>query len=188
MTSASYLDGGSTTAGTVSPQLGWLELKGFLPDRYEGEATAKDSSRVVFVKMQYRGADALDISRSMGNDQNLEKSLKDKIYSKLFFPPHWEEEGVAKPNEAAKLGAFAVCKSLLETYGLIPDRIVPSIEGGVYISYTEKRDAVEKTLEVEVYNTSEVAALVNLDSERRILYSEDIRNMRFEKVMKVFKD
>jgi hypothetical protein len=188
MTSDSYLDRGSTTAGTILPQLGWLKLKGFLPDRYEGEATAKDSSRVVFRKVKYKGADALDISRSMGNDQNLEKSLEGKIYSKLFFPPHWLVEGVAKPNEAAKSRAFKVCKSLLETYELIPDRIVPSIEGGVYISYSEKRDSVEKTLVVEVYNTSEVAALVNLDSEKRILYSEDIRNMRFEKVMKVFRD
>lgn len=139
-------------------------------------------------KESYMGIEVFNLSRRLSSTPIWEKSLEGKIYSKLFFPPHWEEDGVAKPNEAAKLGAFAVCKSLLGTYGLIPDRIVSSIEGGVYISYTEKRNEVEKTLAVEVYNTSEVAALVNLDSERRILYSEDIRDMRFEKVMKVFRD
>jgi hypothetical protein len=165
-----------------------VELQpGPLPDTCGGEATAKDSFRVVVVKAQ-QGMDVLDISRSMGNDQMLEKSLEGRIFSKLFFPPHWIADGVAKPNEAAKLGAFEVCKLLLKKYSLWPDRIASSIEGGVFISYTKKRDSVEKTLGVEVYNTSEVAALVNLDSEKRILYSEDIRDMHFEQVMKVFRD
>lgn len=191
MTSVSYVDGNLTTAVMVLPQRGRQPVgfqPGDLSDTGGREVPAGEYSRVVVVKVQYKDTEVLYISRSMGNDQKLEKSLKDRIFSKLFFPPHWIADGVAKPNHAAKLGAFEVCKLLFKKYSVLPDRIASSIEGGVYISYTEKRNDVEKTLGVEVYNTSEVAALVNLDSERRILYSEGISNMRFEKVMKVFRD
>lgn len=187
MTSVSQLEGIYTTVAPVLRQWGWQPI-GFQPDRLSDtggrEVPAGEYFPVVVIKEPYIG---FDISRSMGNDHTLEKSLEERIFSKLFFPPHWIAEGVAKPNQAAKLGAFEVCKLLFKKYSELPDRIASSIEGGVFISYTKKRDDVEKTLGVEVYNTSEVAALVNLDSEKRILYSEDIRDMRFEKVMKVFR-
>lgn len=98
--------------------------------------------------------------------------IRHKIFEKINFPKEWEEEQIAKPNLESKTKAFEICKFLLEKHSLYPDRIAPTKEEGVFLSYnTESKN---KSLIIEIYNNLEVAAIVTNNKLRVVEYSEDI--------------
>lgn len=76
-----------------------------------------------------------------------------------------------------KLKAFDICKHLFQEYNLIPDRIAPTKEEGVFLAFDSSKG--NRTLIVEVYNDLEVGYLVNDNACKQILHSEDITDYDF---------
>ncbi len=110
-----------------------------------------------------------------------EKSVLDKIESKIFnrlvFPSHWSQEGISRPNMQCKLDAFDICKHLFKEYNMIPDRIAPTKEEGIFLAFDSSTG--DRTLIVEVYNDLEAGYLVNDNTCKQILLSEDITDYDF---------
>jgi len=100
----------------------------------------------------------------------------------LVLPSHWGEEGIEPPNSTAKRNAVRICHELFNSYELISTTVACTKENGVYLSFKNNN----KSLFVEAYNSGEVATLVNDDTDKRILYSEDIQNLDFDATIKIF--
>jgi hypothetical protein len=103
--------------------------------------------------------------------------IDDLIFKNIRMPEDWAQEGVNPPNIEAKNIAKKTCISLYDDYGLIPIRISPTKEEGIFIYYKHFNN--NRELFVEVYNNLEVAALVNDEENKKIIYSEDIKGCNF---------
>lgn len=124
--------------------------------------------------------------RNRGEIAALENMERD-IFRKLRFPDRWAEEGIAPPNDAAKMKSFEVCKKLLAQDGLIPAAILPTKEEGVYISYNRIDAGINRTMIIEVYNTLETALIVCDNAIKETIYCEDVAGMDFKHAVSAFK-
>lgn len=168
--------------------------QGVLEERLQQDNTdkAKDNWQNLTI---VRGT--IDI-QSTGNDILWGKpvSLKEKsfvekaeqhIFRKLYFPPIWEEEGVARPNMACKEMAVAVCKKLYKCHSLYYDKVVSSKLEGIYIRYDYVMGNIDRSLIIEVYNTLEIASVVSDNIKKEIIISEDIKPYNFKNVIRIYK-
>lgn len=112
------------------------------------------------------------------------ESIAKDIFEKINFPIAWEQEGVEKPNLASKSRAFDICKAIFFEYNFLPNKVAPTKEVGIYLSYENKSQS--KSLIIEIYNNLEVAAIVTNNSKRTIEYSEDVYGLQLDNVVKVF--
>jgi hypothetical protein len=103
------------------------------------------------------------------------------IFKGIQVPEHWVQEGVNPPNMEAKTIAQNVCFNLYDDYSLIPIRFAPTKAEGIFVYY--KNFINNRALLVEVYNNLEMAALVNDETNKKILYSEDIKSSNFISVI-----
>ena len=110
-----------------------------------------------------------------------------KINHKLNFPTYWIQEGFNKPNIIAKENAIFVCSELFTKYDLIPDKILASKEEGIYITYDLININDNISLVIETYNDNEIAVVVKDNRNKKILYSEDIKNLNFENAIRILK-
>jgi hypothetical protein len=74
----------------------------------------------------------------------------------------------------AKKMAFEVCQKLFKNYDFIPDKIAPTKEEGVFLSYDSFNAYTNRSLVVEVYNNLEIAVIVTNNDSKQIDYSEDL--------------
>lgn len=111
-------------------------------------------------------------------------TLKLGIFDNIVFPDSWGSEGVARPNVASKSRSFEICKQILLNHSLLPNKIAPTKEEGVYLSYEDK--VRNKSLIIEVYNNLEVAAVVINNQKKVIEYSEDIYGLQLVDTLKAF--
>ncbi len=65
-----------------------------------------------------------------------------------------------------------VCVALYKEYGLIPDRIAPSVEEGIFIYY---KNINNNDLIIEVYKDFEIALLFTDNSGKGNFYSKSIK-------------
>jgi hypothetical protein len=112
------------------------------------------------------------------DDKIVLSEIKSRIFEHLVFPSHWAEEGVYPPNDLSKKLAFEICKHIFEIHGRSPDRIAPTMEGGVFIAYDSPKghDSPKGkiTLYIEAYNDNTAVYLVNDNINKKILASKDI--------------
>lgn len=120
-------------------------------------------------------------------EQSTINSFEQKIFNKLSFPESWVKEGIVKPNLAAKQKAFNVCRTLFEKYDLVPDRIVPTKEEGIFIAYDQVAYGSDRSLMIEIYNNLNTAAIVCDNLNKTIINAEDIYDLDFFNVIKKFK-
>lgn len=74
----------------------------------------------------------------------------------LGLPPEWPEESVEAPGErASRLADYAL--RLLAEMGLRPQRLLPSLEGGVCIAF-DRPDRPGRWADVQFLNGGEVIA------------------------------
>ncbi len=99
------------------------------------------------------------------------------IFKGMAFPNDWRLKGINPPNIDAKKTAEKVCFNLYDFYSLIPIKITPTKEEGIFIYYKNFNN--NRVLLIEVYNNLEIAALVNDETTRNIIYSEDIKALDF---------
>ncbi|HEX2955674.1 MAG TPA: hypothetical protein VHO70_02515 [Chitinispirillaceae bacterium] len=110
----------------------------------------------------------------------LEK-IESKIFNRLVFPAHWVQEGISQPNMASKVKAFEICRELFRKYDIIPDRIAPTKEEGIFLAFDSTSG--NRTLLIEVYNDLEAGYLINENSSKKILASNDIKNFDFNEAV-----
>jgi len=78
---------------------------------------------------------------------------RESLNSARALKPDWADHLADRPNEAACSLASRVLDKL-EANFLPPTRLMPSVEGGIALSFVEE----ERRAEIEVYNTGEVIA------------------------------
>jgi len=115
------------------------------------------------------------------------EDFEQRIFRKLHFPSHWEQEGVSQPHVATKEKCLAMCKQLFKTHHLMPSTILPSIEEGIYISYDKITDDVNKSMIIEVYNTMDIALIICDNAKKVTIYGEDVLGMNFNRAVSIFK-
>jgi hypothetical protein len=109
------------------------------------------------------------------------------IFEQLYFPMEWEEEKISKPNLVSKQTALIVCKSLFDTYCLMPDKISPTKEEGVFMRFDYSSGKTKKSLIIEVYNTLEIAAIVTNNDTKEVVFNIDIEKLQFNNAIKFLK-
>ena len=114
--------------------------------------------------------------------------MQQKVFTKLFFPPHWANEGIKKPNITAKNNAFMLCMNLYKKYNIEPDRILSTKEEGAYIVYETIDLSGSRSLVIEAYNDSDIGVVVKDNEKKEIIYNEDINGMNFENAVRVYKE
>lgn len=103
----------------------------------------------------------------------------------IFFPKKWAKQGISEPNMDCKKAAQEVCLQLYKKYGIIPFRLSSTIEEGIWIYYFDPKK--NRSLEVEIYNDLDIAALINDEKKKQIIFSQDIINNNFGKAIKYFR-
>lgn len=109
--------------------------------------------------------------------------IEKKIYYDVSFPVRWRKEGLVGPNIAAKTKARDVCFHIYKKYSLIPTGVAANKERGITIFY--KQHDNDRSLIVETFNSSEVVALVNDNTNKTIICCEEIRNLRFNNMIAI---
>lgn len=117
---------------------------------------------------------------STATDSVIEK-IKSRIFNKILLPTHWASEGIAAPNMLSKVKAFEICCYLFKNHTLIPDRIAPTKEEGVFLAYDTI--AEDKTLIIEVYNDLESSMLVNDNVNKKILFAQEVVDLNFSQAV-----
>lgn len=115
------------------------------------------------------------------------EKTKEMIFEQLHFPSDWELEEVEKPNLISKKTALDVCESLLENYSLIPDKISPTKEEGIYVRFDYRSGKIKKSLIIEFYNTLEIAAIVTNNETKDVEFSFDIERRQFKNAIESLK-
>jgi len=145
----------------------------------------------VFIRGSLKDDNVLTL-KNYATDESGEKAavfgmLENKIFHKLHFPAHWSEEGVTRPNAAAKEKCFAICKKLFTNHLLIPASVASSREGGLCLFYDRVTPDCDRTMIVEIYNNLETALIVCDNTGRQTIHAEDIFEMDFSRAVAVFK-
>ncbi len=103
----------------------------------------------------------------------------------LKMPQSWGRGNALPPNVSAKEKAKRVFDILFKKYEILPDQILPSIEGGVALFYKSSFNRAI-IMNIEIYNDLDVDALVNDDKNKKMIKCEDIQNLNFENIIKIF--
>lgn len=111
------------------------------------------------------------------------KYIEKKIYDDVSFPARWKKEGFVEPNIAAKTKARDVCFHIYKNYSLIPLEVTANKERGITIFYKQYDN--NRSLIVETFNSSEVVALVNDNTNKTIICCEEIKNLRFNNMIAI---
>ena len=90
--------------------------------------------------------------------QLVQRHFKSQL-NNLSLPRAWELDGVEQPSPDCLEWSLQVLCRLFDNYGLIPYKIVPSKEGGVFAAYKNPLNA--NILRVEVDNEFDVVAVVS---------------------------
>ena len=109
--------------------------------------------------------------------------IEQKIYNDVSFPARWKKEGFLEPNIAAKTKARDVCFHIYKNYSLIPMEVAANKERGITIFYKQYDN--NRSLIVETFNSSEVVALVNDNTNKTIICCEEIKNLRFDNMIAI---
>lgn len=105
---------------------------------------------------------------------------------KAFYPKEWELENIAKPSISCRQRTADIAINLLKKFELHPDRVRANIEEGITLYYKNYEN--DKELILEVYNTLEMAALVNKDKKIiRCIDFEKEDDANFNETIQLFK-
>ena len=77
-----------------------------------------------------------------------------KLKQLLLLPENWDSYGSERPSTTAIAAAGSIAVAFIE-FGLIPDAITPSSEGGIAICFVRN----QKYADVECFNSGQVIAV-----------------------------
>ena len=119
---------------------------------------------------------------------SLESLWQQKIFKRLAFPRHWEEDGIEKPNMAAKTQCFSAIKELHIQYQLAPSSILASVEEGLCVKYDMATAWVDRSMVIEFYNDLDIALIVTDNERKEVVYREDVREMNFDHAVEAYQN
>ncbi len=126
------------------------------------------------VAIEYRPVTEQDSAKVvlLSSPQDFEfMNLRARLFT-LSLPQRLADEGIAAPTAHCRAMAADFAVSLYEEHHVFPERIAPNVEEGITLVYVNH--VADKSLAVEVYNTTEVAALLN--HQQTILEANDVRS------------
>ncbi len=113
------------------------------------------------------------------------KNLTLKIL-KAFYPKEWELVNIAKPSINCRQRTAFIAIYLLKKFELSPDKVRANVEEGITLYYKNYEN--DRELILEVYNTLEMAALVNEDKKiMRCIDFEKEDDAYFKEAIQFFK-
>jgi hypothetical protein len=142
----------------------------FPQHQHEEATTARQPEKFGYHSTTVAGQDTLTVRARIADFESL--NLKARIYS-LVLPARMREEGVAPPTVTCRDKAATIAFTLYSRSRIIPERVSPNVEEGISIVY--RNHLADKTLVIEVYNTTEIAALLN--QSKTILAAEDLKDV-----------
>ena len=110
--------------------------------------------------------------------------IKENMIDQITLRKRWEIEGIKPPNIFCKNKTKEICLSLYDKYKIIPQKIDASIEEGIYVLYLNTRN--NRTIEIEIYNDLDVAAIVTDNNINKIIASQDIKQNYFDYIIRHF--
>jgi len=139
-------------------------------------ATSQSGAHSSFgdVAMEYRPVTEQDCAKVvlLSSPQDFESvNLRARLFT-LALPQRLANEGIAAPTAHCRAMAADIAVSLYKEHRVFPERIAPNVEEGITLVYVNH--VADKSLAVEVYNTTEVAALLN--HQKTILEANDVRS------------
>jgi len=106
--------------------------------------------------------------------------------SLIKFPEKWRIDGIAAPNFYCKELTEKIAIKLYEDYLLLPQRITPTIEEGVFLYYRNFDKG--KELSIEIYNDLEIAAVINKSDEIVKVMDVDVESEDILEMIKLFNE
>ncbi|MFQ5431121.1 MAG: hypothetical protein ACE5EN_01285 [Nitrospinota bacterium] len=88
--------------------------------------------------------------------------LEQLLYASPFLK-EWGENGLSKPTPLCKKRTLNIAGKIFSKHNLLPTRVAPSVEEGIMLVYLDNSKSC--SLKIEVYNTLEIAGLINKDKE-----------------------
>ena len=86
---------------------------------------------------------------------------------------NWDTYGASAPNETAIKSATRALQQLYQL-DVRPDRVAPSTEGGIVISFFED----PKYADIEFFNSGEIAAIISDADDRKVWKSQNMKLKR----------
>lgn len=104
------------------------------------------------------------------------KYFQVKIIS-LQLPLEWLNQGADDISAGAKNLALEIADYIAKKNGLTPSKVLPGKESAVLLIYENHN--LERSLQMEIYNSLEIAVLVVNNKNKEIEYSETIQGFQF---------
>ncbi len=163
----------------------WADM---LSAEYLASLGGKPYPAVKNIKREYcvvSGVSGADHSSKGDREEDLIRMFTGMLMS-IPFRNSWREEGIAPPTNVCEKKSISYAKNICMEHGLTPSRIAPSIEEGVMLVYYDR--VKSRSLNIEIYNSNEVAGLVN--EKKSILLCIDVQEEENDvsKLVKTFKE
>ncbi len=144
----------------------WRKIKPFTAAE-EGDTAVPRETR--FQRSQYSiGQPAITTETK---PRYVEDQLRGRVLS-VSLPKWWLEEGAPPPMIGAKEKGADEVEDVYKFFGLIPEKVSATVEGGVFLKYFDRR--TQNSLVIEIYNDLKVAAIVTRG--KGIIASADVNN------------
>ncbi len=138
----------------------------------------------VYLSTNNNWSTAIPVSFTATN--HVHTHIKEIMVDQIILRKRWEVEGIKPPNIFCKNKTKEICISLYDKYDIIPRKVDASIEEGIYVLYLNPRN--NKTLEIEIYNDLDVAAIVTDNNINKIISSQDIEQNSFDYIIRHFNE
>ena len=136
----------------------------------------------VYLSTNNNWTTAIPVSLTATN--HVHNHIKENMIDQITLRKRWEIEGIKPPNIYCKNITKKICLSLFDKHNIIPHKIDASIEEGIYVLYLNTRK--NRTIEIEIYNDLDVAAIVTDNNINKIIASQDIKQNNFDYIIRHF--
>ena len=168
------LDGLLDVRFSGSSDFRFRKANGRIPKSDAPPATSQSGARSSLddLAMEYRPVTEQDSAKVvfLPSPRDFESvNLRARLFT-LALPQRLADEGIAAPTAQCRAMAADLAVSLYKEHQVFPERIAPNVEEGITLVYVNH--VTDKSLTVEVYNTTDVAALLN--HQKTILQANDV--------------
>lgn len=124
------------------------------------------------------------LQKASEKDSAIAKHLGQMLDSAPFLD-EWKINGIQRPSQQCRENALSLAKEIFKNYFCLPERIASSIEEGIMLVYFDQNKT--RSLKIEVYNSLEIAGLVNQNKSTKLCI--DVNNRSdVEHLFQAFKE
>jgi len=122
-----------------------------------------------YAELNYTAPDSFSAALADRSDYWTRKNQFDAFHKRLSdltsLPENWDAEDAARPTSVA-LDATRNALLAMQELGVMPERISPSVEGGVAVSFLRGRNRAF----IEFYNSGEIVAATYEDEGEPVVW------------------